>query len=90
MDANTFRALYPDQFLAKFVEAGVRPDGRPLGLPRPTSIGLGAVSTADASALVKVGSTTALAGIKCEVMPAAADAPDQGRLVLQVLGWRGW
>lgn len=53
-------------------------------LCRPTSIGLGVVSTADASALVKVGSTAALAGIKCEVMPASADTPEEGRLALQV------
>lgn len=53
---------------------------------RATSIGLGVVSTADASALVKIGSTTVLAGVKCEVMPAVADAPDEGRLTLQVGG----
>lgn len=36
------------------------------------------------SALVKVGSTTALAGVKCEVVPALPEAPDAGRLVVQV------
>ncbi len=48
MDADTFRRLYPDDYLRKFVEQGLRPDGRPLAAARPTSIGLGAVSTADA------------------------------------------
>ncbi|EFN59910.1 hypothetical protein CHLNCDRAFT_132943 [Chlorella variabilis] len=67
LQADSFKRLYPDQYLAK-----------------PTSIGLGVVSTADASALVKVGSTAALAGIKCEVMPASADTPEEGRLALQV------
>lgn len=84
VDADTFRRLYPDDYLRKFVEQGLRPDGRPLAAARPTSIGLGAVSTADASALVKVGSTTALAGVKCEVVPALPEAPDAGRLVVQV------
>lgn len=84
VDADTFRRLYPDDYLRKFVEQGLRPDGRPLAAARLTSIGLGAVSTADASALVKVGSTTALAGVKCEVVPALPEAPDAGRLVVQV------
>lgn len=84
LQAEAFQRLYPDQYLAKFIAQGVRPDGRPLALPRATSIGLGVVSTADASALVKLGSTTVMAGIKCEVMPAAADAPDEGRLTVQV------
>ena len=48
VDAETFRRLYPHDYLRKFVEQGLRPDGRPLAAARPTSIGLGAVSTADA------------------------------------------
>lgn len=84
LQAEAFQRLYPDQYLAKFVAQGVRPDGRPLALPRATSIGLGVVTTADASALVKIGSTSVLAGTKCEVMPASTDEPDKGRLAVQV------
>ena len=88
LQAEAFQRLYPDQYFAKFIEQSVRPDGRPLALPRATSIGLGVVHTADSSALVKIGSTTVLAGIKCEVMPADPDSPDQGRLTLQVCARR--
>jgi hypothetical protein len=140
LQADEFQRLYPAEYFAKFAEQGVRPDGRPLALPRcapvqglagwglplafhavhaavssamhmhpcckrcpsqrpaltaplppllhtccrPTSIGLGVVSTADASALVKMGSTTVLAGVKCEIMPALSEAPDEGRWTLQV------
>ena len=84
LQAEAFQRLYPDQYLAKFVAQGVRPDGRALALPRATSIGLGVVTTADASALVKIGSTSVLAGAKCEVMPASADELDKGRLTVQV------
>ena len=52
--SEAFRRLYPEEFYARFVAEGVRPDGRPLGRPRPVSIGLNSISTADASALVKV------------------------------------
>lgn len=84
VNAEAFRRLYPEEYWAKFIAQSVRPDGRPLGRARPTSVGLGAVSSADASALVKIGAATVLAGAKCEVMAAADDAPDQGRVAVQV------
>ena len=65
--AEAFRRLYPDQYLARFLASGIRADGRPLARARPTTVGVNAVGTADSSALVKVGNTTAMAGIKLEV-----------------------
>lgn len=64
---DAFKKLYPEVYYKKFVASGVRPDGRTFGRARATTIGLDAVSSADASALVKIGSTTILAGIKLEV-----------------------
>ena len=84
LEADAFKKLYPKEFLSKFIESGIRPDGRPVGRCRPTTIGLNVVSTADSSALVKIGSTTALAGAKSEVMPPKEDLPNQGQLVIQV------
>jgi exosome complex RNA-binding protein Rrp42 (RNase PH superfamily) len=40
----------------------------------------GAVSTADGSALVKIGNTTMLAGVKLEVMVPSQETPDQGSI----------
>lgn len=62
----------------------MRPDGRPLALARPLSVGLDVVTTANASALVKVGSSTALAGIKCEVMQPSDDRPGEGVVAVTV------
>ena len=84
LQADAFKKLYPREFFLKFIEDGIRPDGRPVGRCRPTSIGLNVVSTADGSALVKTGSTTALAGAKLEVMPPKEDQPKHGQLVVQV------
>jgi exosome complex component RRP43 len=67
LDPDAFKKLYPESFYQKFIESGIRPDGRVFGRARPTTIGLGAVETADSSALVKIGSTTVLAAIKLEV-----------------------
>lgn len=77
--------LYPEKFLERFLTDGIRPDGRPLARCRPATIAESAVpSTADASALVKLGNTTALAGIKLELMNTLADYPDQGRLAVRL------
>ena len=84
LQADAFKKLYPQEFFSKFIEDGIRPDGRPVGRCRPTTIGLDVVSTADSSALVKIGSTTALAGVKLEVMPPREDAPNQGQLFVRV------
>ena len=70
---EAFKKLYPEQYYKKFIESGIRPDGRTFGRGRPATIGLDAVSTADSSALIKIGSTTVLAGIKLEVDPWQAD-----------------
>ncbi|GAQ79983.1 exosome complex component RRP43 [Klebsormidium nitens] len=80
LEAEAFKRIYPEEYFQRFLSEGTRPDGRPLGRARSTTIGFGAVSTADGSALVKIGSTTLLAGIKLEVMTPTAEAPDAGKI----------
>lgn len=82
LELEAFRRLYPSEFLHRFLEDSVRPDGRPLGRARPTSLTFAAVPTADGSAMVKLGNTTMLAGVKIEVMPPHVDAPEEGRIVV--------
>lgn len=79
-----FQRLYPGEYYARFLQEGFRPDGRPPGRPRPISIGLGSIETADSSALVKVGSATALACIKVQVMVPDESRPGDGQLVTTV------
>ncbi|KAK1576520.1 hypothetical protein Q3G72_014640 [Acer saccharum] len=55
----------------------IRPDARPLRKARDTTIALGAVASADGSALAKIGSTTMLAAIKMEVMTPSLESPDE-------------
>jgi polyribonucleotide nucleotidyltransferase len=57
LEADAFKRIYPEEYFQRFLSEGTRPDGRPLGRARSTIIGFGAVSTADGSALVKIGST---------------------------------
>lgn len=73
LEADAFKRLYPSQFYSRFIANSVRPDGRPLMRSSDISIGLNAVTTSASSALVKIGTTTALAGIKLEVFNSKID-----------------
>jgi exosome complex component RRP43 len=84
MEASAFARLYPEQYYDKFLAEGARPDGRPLGRARPVSVARGVVTTADGSALAKVGRTTCLAAVKLEPSPPALDAPALGILDVSV------
>ncbi|KAB1222477.1 Exosome complex component RRP43 [Morella rubra] len=78
MEVDAFRRLFPLRFYERHLAESIRPDGRPLGSARETSIAPGAVASADGSALAKIGSTTMLAAIKMEVMTPTIELPDEG------------
>ncbi|MQL74819.1 hypothetical protein Taro_007176, partial [Colocasia esculenta] len=82
MEVEAYRRLFPLPYYERHLLESVRPDGRPLSSARDTSIALGAVSSADGSALVKTGDTTMLAAIKLEVMSPFAESPDEGSLAI--------
>eukprot|EP00958_Prasinococcus_capsulatus_P011296 scaffold1122_cov377-Prasinococcus_capsulatus_cf.AAC.5 len=91
LDASAFRAIYPRQFYERFLAEGLRPDGRPLGRARPTSVALGAVSTANGSAHVKVKtnaepSAVPLAHRHCHSQRARPQAVVDGRLLGFAIG----
>ncbi|CAI9287776.1 unnamed protein product [Lactuca saligna] len=78
MEVDAFRRLFPLRFHERHLLESVRPDARSLGKARETSLALGAVASADGSALAKIGCTTMLAAIKMEVMTPSKEAPDEG------------
>jgi exosome complex component RRP43 len=82
LQADAFKRLYPEQYYDTFISQGIRTDGRILTRARPVTIGLGAVTTADSSALVKIGSTTVMAGVRLEVFQPDDDKPDQGAMAI--------
>lgn len=61
-----------------------RPDGRELGDFRTTTLNIGSISTADGSALVKIGNTTVICGIKAELANPHVDTPSKGYIVPNV------
>lgn len=75
-----FERIKPDEYFRRFIEESVRPDGRSLHTFRPTSIRQGAISTANGSAMVRIGGTTVICGIKAEVAEPRVDRPKEGYL----------
>lgn len=84
MEGEAFARLYPREYYSKFIAQDLRPDGRLLLQERALSITLGVVGTADSSALVRIGKTSALAGIKLEVAHPDDERPGEGILAVQV------
>uniref|UniRef100_A0ACD5WB45 Uncharacterized protein n=1 Tax=Avena sativa TaxID=4498 RepID=A0ACD5WB45_AVESA len=83
MEVEAYRRLFPLAFLERHLRESVRPDARRLGEARPTTVALGAVSSAHGSALVRLGDTAMLASIKLEVMSPPAETPDQGSIAVE-------
>ncbi|XP_059646298.1 uncharacterized protein LOC132291921 [Cornus florida] len=82
MEVDAFRRLFPLRFHERHLLESIRPDARPLGKARETTLALGAVASADGSAMAKIGCTTMLAAIKMEVMTPATDSPDEGCIAI--------
>nr|XP_023922904.1 exosome complex component RRP43-like [Quercus suber] len=82
VDVDAFRHLFPLRFYERPLTESIRPDGKPLGRARDTTIALGAVASAEGSALAKIGSTTMLAAIKMEVMTPSMYSPDEGCIAI--------
>ncbi|GER39898.1 exosome complex component Rrp42 [Striga asiatica] len=82
MEVDAFRRLFPLRFHERHLLESIRPDGRPLGRARDTTLVLGAVASANGSALAKIGCTTMLAAIKMEVMTPTVEAPDEGSVAI--------
>uniref|UniRef100_A0A3Q2WSD1 Ribosomal RNA-processing protein 43 n=1 Tax=Haplochromis burtoni TaxID=8153 RepID=A0A3Q2WSD1_HAPBU len=71
-------------FLVSLQKENCRPDGRELTEFRTTTLNIGSISTADGSALVKLGNTTIICGIKAELTNPTVEAPGKGYIVPNV------
>ncbi|EAA00202.3 AGAP012402-PA [Anopheles gambiae str. PEST] len=84
MDLKTFKLLHPVKYYKDYLENNIRPDGRELEELRPLAISFDVIKSADGSAIVKVGNTTVVCGIKAELATPNALAPRHGFLVPNV------
>ncbi|NP_001088781.1 uncharacterized protein LOC496046 [Xenopus laevis] len=82
--AAGFKTVEPLEYYRRFLKEICRPDGRELTEFRTTTINVGSITTADGSALVKLGNCTVLCGVKAEFAAPPADAPNKGYVVPNV------
>ncbi|XP_068456677.1 exosome complex component RRP43 [Clinocottus analis] len=82
--AAGFKVAEPLEYHRSFLKENCRPDGRELSEFRTTTLNIGSISTADGSALVKVGNTTVMCGIKAELTNPTVEAPGKGYIVPNV------
>ncbi|TPX44448.1 hypothetical protein SeLEV6574_g04501 [Synchytrium endobioticum] len=84
LSPESFRVLQPREYIRQYIAKGVRPDNRPALTVRNTTIDTGAVSTANASSLVRLGETSVLCGIKHQVAEPGLQSPRDGYIVTNI------
>ncbi|KAK9896957.1 hypothetical protein P389DRAFT_51565 [Cystobasidium minutum MCA 4210] len=84
IDPELFKRIQPADYLSRFLQEGYRPDGRRANEFRKPALNAGSISSADGSALVRLGETTVLCGIRAEVAEPDLLAPNSGFLVPNV------
>ncbi|KAG8221855.1 hypothetical protein J437_LFUL003231 [Ladona fulva] len=82
--ALQYKTIHPVKYLRDFLAHNVRPDGRGLLKFRPMALNVRSISSADGSALVKIGNTSVICGIKAELATPKAEEPDRGFIVPNV------
>ncbi|XP_029956338.1 exosome complex component RRP43 [Salarias fasciatus] len=82
--AAGFKTAEPLEYHRSFLKENCRPDGRELSEFRTTTLNIGSISTANGSALVKLGNTTIICGIKAELANPTVEAPGKGYIVPNV------
>ncbi|XP_015931096.2 uncharacterized protein [Parasteatoda tepidariorum] len=78
------KLLQPQTYLKTFLENNIREDSRNLPEFRAVLIDVGTIDTANGSALVRLGSTAVLCGIKAELTNPLPAHPDKGFFVPNV------
>ncbi|ENN81038.1 hypothetical protein YQE_02557, partial [Dendroctonus ponderosae] len=79
--AEEYKSLHPLKYYRDYFAHDIRPDGREFADYRPVIVNVGSISTADGSAIAKVGKTTVICGVKAELCRPRPECPNKGFLV---------
>ncbi|KAF7469894.1 Hypothetical predicted protein [Marmota monax] len=82
--AARFKTVEPMEYYRRFLKENCHIDGREFGKFRTTTVNIVPISTTDGSALVKLGNTTVVYGVKAEFAEPSTDAPNKGYVVSNV------
>jgi exosome complex component RRP43 len=63
-EQELYKKIHPNKYLRNYLEKDVRPDSRKLLEWRPVIINTNSLSSCEGSALVKIGNTSIMCGIK--------------------------
>eukprot|EP01095_Lingulamoeba_sp_RSL-Kostka_P014230 TRINITY_DN6144_c0_g1_i1.p1 TRINITY_DN6144_c0_g1~~TRINITY_DN6144_c0_g1_i1.p1 ORF type:complete len:285 (+),score=75.49 TRINITY_DN6144_c0_g1_i1:71-925(+) len=74
---EAFKKLYPEEFFEKFLNEGIRPDGRKLDEKRDVFLSVGSINTAYGSSMVKIGNTSIVTGINAQLGPIDSKVDSQ-------------
>ncbi len=80
LNAQIFQRLHPKAYLERFLAEQLRLDGREASDWRDLFVNVGSISTADGSALVRLGETTIVCGVKAEIAEPDLEQPSEGFL----------
>ncbi|KZP00287.1 ribosomal protein S5 domain 2-like protein [Calocera viscosa TUFC12733] len=81
LDPEIYSRLHPRAYLERFLASSYRPSGRTPAASRPAQVHLGSISTADGSALARLGETTVVCGVKAELAEPDAGGERRGWVV---------
>jgi exosome complex component RRP43 len=84
MDAAVYQRLHPREYQRRFLSAAVRSDGRSPAAARRATLTMGSLSSAVGSAMVKLGRTTAVAGLSATLVEPPAVDPAVGSIAVNV------
>uniref|UniRef100_H2YF23 Ribosomal RNA-processing protein 43 n=1 Tax=Ciona savignyi TaxID=51511 RepID=H2YF23_CIOSA len=73
--------IQPVEYYKSFLKEQVRPDTRTLQQIRQTTLNVGPITSADGSALVKIGETMVVCGVKAELTQPTVEEPTKGMIV---------
>ncbi|PXF42282.1 Exosome complex component RRP43 [Gracilariopsis chorda] len=81
---DVYRKVHPKEYLKRFIDKDVRPDGRAVSTARYLRLTIGSINTAVGSALVRLGNTTVLAGVNATLIRPNNANPDKGIVEVSV------
>nr|XP_018896802.1 PREDICTED: exosome complex component RRP43-like [Bemisia tabaci] len=81
---SQYKTIHPVRYYREYLSHNIRPDGRSLQQFRPISINIGSLKNADGSAVIKLGNTSVVCGVKAELFTPKAEEPDVGCVVVNV------
>lgn len=84
MDAALFQRFHPEEYYRRFLEGGVRPDGRGPRDRRKARLKRSAFPSADGSATMRLGDSSIVVGVTALVTEALPELPARGHVEVNV------